>query len=82
MVSFGCCYFNVRLVLVPLKFTGIIGHPFNTMMGIDKVVFGIVLGSIVFSLLGNYISIFKRLNREKVYIPYQKVILPVEGLCG
>ena len=79
-LALGVAILMYALVLVPLKFTGIIGHPFNTMMGIDKVVFGIVLGSIVFFSAGKLHFYLKRLNREKVYIPYQKVILPVGAL--
>ena len=79
-LALGVAILMYALVLVPLKFTGIIGYPFNTMMGIDKVVFGIVLGSIVFFSAGKLHFYLKRLNREKVYIPYQKVILPVGAL--
>jgi len=78
--SFGVAVLMYAMVLIPLKFTGIIGHPLNTMMGIDKVIFGIVLGSIVFFAAGKLHFYLKRRNREKGYIPYQKVILPVGAL--
>ena len=77
-LALGVAILMYTLVLVPLKFTGIIGHPLNTMMGIDKVVFGIVLGSIVFFTAGRLHFFLKRMNRK----PYSlsKVILPVGAL--
>src|SRR3990172_3022208 len=33
-------------VLIPLWYGKIIGHPYNTILGIDKIVFGTTLGSI------------------------------------
>ena len=78
--SLGITVLMYALVLIPLKYKGIIGHPLNTMLGIDKVVLGIMLGSIVFFSAGRLHFYLKRMNREKVCIPYQKVILPVGAL--
>ena len=78
--SLGITVLMYALVLIPLKHKGIIGHPLNTMLGIDKVVLGIMLGSIVFFSAGRLHFYLKKKNREKVYIPYQKVILPVGAL--
>lgn len=78
--ALGVAILMYTLVLVPLKFTAIIGHPLNTMLGIDKIVFGIILGSVVFFTAGRLHFYLKRQNRDKGYIPYQKVILPVGAL--
>lgn len=68
------------MVLIPLKVGGTIGHPFNTLLGIDKVVFGIILGSIVFYLGGKLHFYLQKNNKGKVYFPYQKVVIPMAGL--
>lgn len=69
-------YFSV---LYPLFLLKIIGLPLNKSryFGIDKLFFGIFMGSLVFSFslwLNNYL---KKQNHNKVYLPFQKVIIPV-----
>jgi len=69
------------LVIVPLYFTGIIGHPLNKCWGIDKLLMGIIIGSVVFTvaaLLHNYL---KNKNNNKSYFPLQKVAFPVGFLA-
>ncbi len=68
------------LVLVPLYWSGIIGHLFNTMWGIDKILLGIILGSLGFFLGAQLHFYLKRKNSDKTYIPFQKVIFPVGTL--
>lgn len=65
------------LVLVPLYYYGIIGHPLNTVFNIDKIVFGTVLGTVVFMLSYWFHGYLKVKNGGKSYFPYQKVVLPL-----
>lgn len=68
-------------VILPLYFAGIIGHPFNKLWGADKLLLGILAGTVVFALsvrLNNYL---KKKNQNKVYFPYQKVVLPIGFLA-
>lgn len=67
------------LVLVPLKMDGSIGIPGNTLWGIDKIVLGIIIGSIVF-LLGAWAD--KRVRKIKGHqlFKFQKVVFPVVGI--
>lgn len=68
---------TVLLFVVPLKLSGIIGHEMNTIWGLDKVVVGILIGSIAF-LIGQ--ELHKKLlktNNGKVYFPFQKVEIPL-----
>jgi len=54
-----------------------IGVTNNTLLGIDKIIFGSAIGSLIF-FLGVGIDKWLRLtNNDKVYIYYQKVIVPV-----
>ncbi len=67
--------------IVPFYFTGLMGHPLNKCWGIDKLLFGIILGSIIFvatNLLHNYL---KKKNNDKSYFPLQKAIVPVSMLA-
>ncbi|PIR07171.1 hypothetical protein COY65_01085 [Candidatus Jorgensenbacteria bacterium CG_4_10_14_0_8_um_filter_39_13] len=68
------------LVVVPLYWTGIIGHPYNTLWEIDKLILGIVLGSLGFWLGDSAYFYFKKQNNGKVYFPFQKVVMPVVPL--
>jgi hypothetical protein len=63
--------------LLPLWYYDIMGHPLNTIFGIDKILFGSIFGTAVFLAsvwLHNYL---KQKNNGKSYFPYQKVVLPV-----
>ncbi len=42
-------------VIVPFYFTGLMGHPINKCWGIDKLLFGIILGSIIFVIANKLI---------------------------
>ncbi len=57
------------------------GHPLNRLWGIDKLLVGILVGTVLF-LLGFYGDRILRMQREdgKAHFPYQKVILPVTPL--
>ena len=68
------------LTLIPLQLTGIIGHPFNTILGIDKILFGTAVGS-VFFLLGIWADKKVREKRGKQLFAFQKVVFPVVVLA-
>jgi len=76
----GVAVLMYALVLIPLKLSGIIGHPLNTMLGVDKVLLGVLIGSVVFFASGRLHFYLKSMNKEKVYFPYQKVVIPVGAL--
>ena len=68
------------LVLLPLRYHGLIGHPFNVLWGIDKILLGTALGSIVF-LTGSLFYFFcKKKNRGKAHFPFEKVVMPIAPL--
>lgn len=65
------------LVLIPLKLNHTIGIVRNTFWGIDKVLLGTVIGSIVF-LIGIWADKKARqLHKGKQFFVYQKVVFPV-----
>jgi len=61
----------------PLYKSGIIGHPLNTIWGMDKLLFSIILGSVLFLAASFFSNYLKKKNSGKVYFPFQKVIIPV-----
>ncbi len=68
------------LVLGPLFYSDLIGHPLNKIFGIDKILFGTVVGTITFILANRLHSFLKTKNNGKSYFPYQKVAVPVTAL--
>jgi len=65
------------LVLIPLYLAGVIGHPFNKFLGVDKVLFGILVGSLSFFCGEKTSWLLKKINKEKSLIPFQKVVIPI-----
>lgn len=61
---------------------GIMGHELNKLWGIDKILLGIIIGSVAF--MGGAIShiLVKKRNNNKVYFPLQQVVIPVLPLIG
>ena len=66
-------------VLIPLKLSHTIGIYHNTLWGIDKIILGIIIGSVVF-LIGVWADKYQRRKFSKIFFPFQKVIFPVACL--
>lgn len=65
------------LTIVPLYYMGIMGHPYNQFWGLDKLLLGIIVGTVGF-FGGSMLNIWlKKKNSGKVYIKFQRVIIPV-----
>ncbi len=64
------------LTILPLYFSKIIGHPYNTFWGLDKLLLGIALGSIFF-FLGVWTYNLIKQKRGKAHFPFQKVVMPI-----
>jgi len=69
--------FFYSIIILPLFWKGIVGHPLNTFWGIDKLVLGIIFGSFAFLLSIWLNSFLKSKNQGKVFFPFQKVVLPL-----
>lgn len=65
------------LIVVPLYFTGIMGHPFNRLWGMDKLLLGILGGSIIFYLGTVAYEWLKKKNNGRAHFPFEKVVFPV-----
>ena len=66
------------VVILPFYWMKIIGFPnCQKLWGYDKLLVGIVFGSLAFAA-GHGLSVFlKKINNNKAYFPFQKVILPI-----
>lgn len=71
--------FWVLTTYVPLFELNIIGHPFNTILGIDKLIFGSILGFFAF-LFGVWGDKKVRAVKGKQMFAFQKVVFPVLSL--
>jgi len=68
-------------IIWPLYHYDIAGHPLNKLWGIDKLVLGMIFGTIGLIagvLLNEYL---KKRNNNKVYFSFQKVVVPVGALA-
>ena len=70
------------IIVVPLYFMGIIGNPLNTICacGLDKLVIGILVGSLAFWFGASWYFHLKAKNDGHAYFPFQKVVMPVSPL--
>jgi len=64
-------------VIPPLYWSNMIGVTNNTLLGIDKIIFGSAIGSLIFFIGVGIDKWLRSTNNDKVYIYYQKVIVPV-----
>lgn len=65
------------LIIIPMYIEKIIGHPANTLWGIDKILLGTIVGSVTFVASVYLDEALRKTNKGEVYIYYQKVILPM-----
>ncbi|MFA5961240.1 MAG: hypothetical protein WC848_00985 [Parcubacteria group bacterium] len=65
------------LTIIPLYFVGLMGQAYHTFWGVDKLLLGIIFGSVVFYFGGMWHFKLKKNNNNKVYFPFQKVAVPV-----
>ncbi len=69
------------LIAWPLISGNLIGDPANTLWGLDKLILGIVTGSILFGLTSWWYIDLKKKNNNRAHFPFQKVIMPLVVLA-
>lgn len=69
------------ITILPLYYTGIIGHPKNTLFGIDRLLDGMIVGTILFILAVYNYNVLKRRNNNHSYFPFQKIVMPLGYLA-
>ena len=81
-------YYNVLsaiiyyvLILIPFWKTDIISfHPANMLWGVDKLLLGIVIGSVFFYFAHSLYLILKEKNGGHAHFPFEKIVFPVGTL--
>ena len=68
------------LIIIPLFKMGIMGHPFNKIWGIDKLLFGTILGSIGFLIGALAYPKVKEKNDGKAHFPFEKIVFAISPL--
>ncbi len=76
-------YFFIALALIPLWQKGSLGHPahsfykgpyiFEVAFLLDKMIFSIILGSVLFLVGGKLYEIVKKKNGGKAHFPFEKI---------
>lgn len=69
------------IIVAPLYWMGIMGHAYNKIWGMDKLLLGIVIGSIIFLNSSLWYQNLKKKNNNKAHFPFQKVAMPVGFLA-
>jgi hypothetical protein len=69
------------IIFIPLYFQGIVGHPLNTLWGVDKVLLGSGIGAVVFMAMARAYEILKKRNGGRAHFPFEKVVMPVAPLA-
>lgn len=73
--------FYYLFTYIPLYYLKIVGLSRNKIWGIDKIIFGSAVGTIVF-IFGIWLNEYlKKNNGNKVYFPYQRVVVPFATLA-
>jgi len=68
------------LVAWPLFSQGFIGNLDNQLWGIDKLILGTILGSLIFWGMASWYFCLKAKNNNRAYFPFQKIAMPVGAL--
>jgi uncharacterized membrane protein len=75
-LDFSVYLLSILLIFLPLDLANITGHPDNKILGIDKLLFGTFVGTLVF--LGSiYLDKKVREKYKKQLFNYQKVVFPL-----
>lgn len=68
------------MIVIPLYYTQILGHPLNKFWGMDKLILGILVGSFAFFVATLSYLAMKKHHGDHAYFPLQKVAMPVGAL--
>lgn len=63
--------------IYPLFYSDIIGHPQNTIWGLDKLVIGTIFGTFITLLTIATYPALKKINHGRAFFPFQKVVMPI-----
>lgn len=65
------------ITIVPLYLINFIGHPYNKIFGLDKLVAGVIIGGLSFYGGAKFYNYLKAKNAGRAFFPFQKVVMPI-----
>jgi len=74
-----CVSLTYLIVFIPLTYSEILGHPLNTLWGVDKIVLGSSVGTGLFLLAILADKKIRKIKGRQLFA-YQKVVFPVSFL--
>lgn len=69
--------FWYALTLISLYLMGLVGNHLNRIWGIDKLILGIIIGTITMTVGIKLDKLLRLKNNNKALFPFQKVIIPI-----
>jgi hypothetical protein len=72
--------FYYGLTIWPLWEKGFIGQPSHEIWRIDKLILGIIIGTLTLGISDESYKIIKKTNNGHAQFPYQKVVMPIVAL--
>lgn len=70
----------IATTLLYFQFTDQLGGATNRLLGIDKIIFGQIVGFIAMAVGNHSYNFFKKRNGGKTIFPYAKVVFPVTAV--
>lgn len=78
-VLIGLIY--ISLVFIPLYLGKSLFLLGNSLLGVDKIIFGSMVGALVFIGASEFYQFLKQKNGGKAHFPFEKVVIPVLALA-
>lgn len=72
--------FYLTTTIAPLYYYEVIGHPFNKLWGLDKLILGLIVGSLIFIFSVGFYQWLKEKNGGRAHFPFEKIAIPVLSL--
>ena len=70
------------MTIIPLYMTGVMGHPYNIFGGVDKLLFGIVVGTLAFYGGAKWYMALKKKNNGKPHFRFEKIAITMGALVA
>ncbi|MCX6809154.1 MAG: hypothetical protein NTZ65_00130 [Candidatus Berkelbacteria bacterium] len=70
------------MIVAPLYRGELIGHPLNKIWGIDKLLLGIGIGSVIFAIFTALYFYSKKKNNGHAHFPFEKIVFVVAPLAA
>ncbi len=73
--SFFILFFVYFLTIYSFYYFNILGHSFNKIYNIERLLFGIFSGTLCFGLAIGFHQFLKKKNRDNSFFPFQKIVI-------